>query len=169
MRLIRATAYHEPLIVDVGCGPGRDSALLRLAGAHPLRLDLSHAMLRVAAKLERGPLLQADMRRLPLGSRSADAVWCFAALGHLPPAAGLDALHEFARILDRGWLYVVVQQGAGPRLMAEAGTEPRFLTEFSLEGLEAKLGEVGFSVQERHVWPSADGRRWLHLIARLPD
>ena len=168
MRLVRATPYHEPLIVDVGCGPGRDSALLRLAGARPLRLDLSREMLRVAAELERGPLLQADMRRRPLGARSADAIWCFAALGHLPPAAGVGALREFARILDRGWLYVVVRQGAGPRVMAEDGPEPRFLTDFSLEGLEASLRTVGFRVHERHAWPSADGRRWLHVIARLP-
>ena len=108
-------------------------------------------MLRVAAELERGPLVQTDMRRLPLGSRSADAIWCFAALGHLPPVAGLGALREFARILDRGWLYVVVQQGAGPRVMAEDGPEPRFLAELSLEGLQAERGKVGFSVHERHA------------------
>ena len=71
--------------------------------------------MRPGGSTTEGSLCQGDLRRLPFATNSFDAVWCFAALGHLPPAAISNALTEFRRILDGGWLYVVVRQGSGVR------------------------------------------------------
>ena len=127
-RLAAPSDWSGPRILDAGCGPGRDAALLRLAGAEVVGLDLARAMLHEARRLDDSAhFSQGDLRRLPFPASSFDAVWCFAALGHLPPAAIAHALSEFRRVLNSGWLYVVVREGSGIRACFLAGSPPPLL------------------------------------------
>ena len=127
-RLAAPSDWSGPRILDAGCGPGRDAALLRLAGAEVVGLDLARAMLHEARRLDDSAhFSQGDLRRLPFPASSFDAVWCFAALGHLPPAAIAHALSEFRRVLNSGWLYVVVRQGSGVRASSWQGCAPPLL------------------------------------------
>ena len=124
-RLAAPSDWSGPRILDAGCGPGRDAALLRLAGAEVVGLDLARAMLHEARRLDDSAhFSQGDLRRLPFPASSFDAVWCFAALGHLPPAAIAHALSEFRRVLNSGWLYVVVREGSGIRAASWHGPCP---------------------------------------------
>jgi len=167
VRRLRAHVSHEPLIADVGCGPGADATLLRLAGARTLQIDLSRAMLRVATRHERSPSIQADMRRVPLRAGCVEAVWCFAALGHLPPDSTVPVLREFRRIVrDGGWVYVVVRQGEGVRRADWDGLLPRCFTDLRLPGLRNALAAASFAVREHHIWRAASGEPWLHAIAQ---
>jgi SAM-dependent methyltransferase len=69
-------------VLDVACGAGRHAAALAAAGAHPVGIDLSPALLRRA----RGagvPLVRGDMRRLPFRRASVDlAVNLFTSFGY---------------------------------------------------------------------------------------
>jgi len=80
-------------VLDVGCGAGRHAAALLAAGARPVGLDLSAALLRRARS--RGvPLVRADMRALPVRPRSMDLVVnLFTSFGYFDD----DAVH--ARVL----------------------------------------------------------------------
>jgi SAM-dependent methyltransferase len=60
-------------VLDVGCGAGRHARALAAAGAHPIGLDLSGALLR-RARAVGVPLVRADMRELPIRPRSMDLV-----------------------------------------------------------------------------------------------
>ncbi|MCY3895231.1 MAG: class I SAM-dependent methyltransferase, partial [Chloroflexi bacterium] len=132
VRLAAPSPHAGPRILDAGCGPGRDAALLRLAGAEVVGLDLARAMLHQARRLDdAGHLCQADLRRLPFPSGAFDALWCFAALGHLPPAAIPHALTEFHRVLINGWLYIVIRQGTGVRTTSWQGSLPRHFTDLT--------------------------------------
>lgn len=167
VRRVRAHAAHAPLIADIGCGPGADAALLRLAGARTLAIDLSRAMLRVAAELERSPSIQADLRRVPLRAGCVDAVWCFAALGHVPPAWIGPVLREFRRVVTGGgWVYVVVRQGNGARQADWDGTLPRYFTDLQMPALRDALSAARLAVREHHIWSAASGAPWLHAIAQ---
>lgn len=60
-------------MLDVGCGAGRHARALAAAGARPVGLDLSSALLR-HAQATGLPVVRADMRRLPVRPRSMDLV-----------------------------------------------------------------------------------------------
>jgi SAM-dependent methyltransferase len=69
-------------VLDVACGAGRHAAALAAAGARPVGIDLSPALLRHAR--EAGvPLIRGDMRRLPIRRSSVDlAVNLFTSFGY---------------------------------------------------------------------------------------
>jgi len=60
-------------VLDVGCGAGRHAKALSAAGARPIGVDLSAALLR-RARAAGVPLVRADMRHLPVRPRSMDLV-----------------------------------------------------------------------------------------------
>ncbi len=92
-------------VLDVGCGTGRHARALAAAGARPIGLDLSAALLRRAR--EAGvPLVRADMRALPIRPRSMDLVVnLFTSFGYFEHEADhRQVLEGIARCLvDGGW------------------------------------------------------------------
>jgi SAM-dependent methyltransferase len=82
-------------VLDLACGAGYGTRILRAARAQVVALDLD----RVCARAAGGPALCARAERLPLRDASLDAVVCFEAIEHMPePARVLD---EIARVLSR--------------------------------------------------------------------
>ena len=166
-RLAAPSPHVGPRILDAGCGPGRDAALLRLAGAEVVGLDLARAMLHQARQLDdAAQLCQGDLRRLPVASNSFDALWCFAALGHLPPAAIPHALTEFHRVLTNGWLYIVIRQGPGVRTTSWQGSLPRHFTDVTPKTLTAALHAANFTIHHQTTRPTPTHTPWLHTIAK---
>lgn len=89
-------------VLDLGCGHGRHLELLAAAGSPALGLDLSRPLLHEAQRRAPGaPLLQADMRQLPLRDGVCGAVLSlFTAFGYFGTAANhLPVVREIARVL----------------------------------------------------------------------
>ncbi|MEU4657804.1 methyltransferase domain-containing protein [Streptomyces sp. NPDC023723] len=90
-------------VLDAGCGTGRALAPLRAAvGASGVVIgaDLTPAMLRAARRAGRdreGRLLLTDVARLPLRSRTLDAVFAAGLIAHLPDPG--ENLRELARVV----------------------------------------------------------------------
>ena len=83
----------ELAILSVGCGAGELERELSGADRAVIGLDLSHAMLRRAARNSLCLPVQADAAVLPFGSRQFDALMFVESIGYLD----LDAVFKEAR------------------------------------------------------------------------
>jgi SAM-dependent methyltransferase len=141
-------------VLDVGCGAGRHARALVAAGARPVGLDLSRELL-ACAKQAGVPLVRADMRALPVRSRSVDLVVnLFTSFGYFEDDA------EHARVL-RGFAEVLAPGGW-----------------FALDFLNAdsvRHGLVAEEVQQLGVGPVRirrelrDGGRRVVKTIHIPD
>jgi SAM-dependent methyltransferase len=140
------------LVLDLGAGPGFDSAELRKRGFEAVSVDLSLGMLRAAVREFPGPRVQSDLRRLPFPSCSVCGVWANASLLHLSKAEASLALREIRRILrPSGILHVSVKRGSGAEWESERYGRPRWFQYWSEPELDAALQAVGFSVNAAWV------------------
>jgi ubiquinone/menaquinone biosynthesis C-methylase UbiE len=156
-------------VLDVGAGPGIDSAELRRRGLHAVSLDFSRGMLLAGVREFPGPRVQGDARRLPVASSSMKAVWANASLLHFPPDDFRVALGEIARVLQAsGVLYMTLKQGVGGEWESSRYGEPRFFQYWTGPDLDAALEASGFRIIAAQV---EDGPRnvWLGRLATLSD
>jgi len=100
------------VLADVGCGTGSLSFELARFARRVIGVDLSKEMLRRAREVakERNvgnvEFRHADALKLPLASRSVDAVFCVMVLHFLPDPE--RAIAEFCRVTRRGGFVIVV-------------------------------------------------------------
>lgn len=138
------------LILDAGCGTGRNFGKLQLAGSDTIGIDFSYGMLNVARRNYSDlPVLLADLdRTLPFETGSFDAVLCALIGEHL--SALRSVLQEFHRVLKTdGRLVFSVYH---PQ-MAAAGIEANF----EREGVEYRLGAFHYTVAEHQSFLAEAG------------
>ncbi|MCK6445096.1 MAG: class I SAM-dependent methyltransferase [Planctomycetes bacterium] len=100
-------------VLDLCCGFGRHTLLLRGAGVRAFGLDLSFDLLRAARTLDgygerlRGRLVRADAMAIPFGSGRFDAVVnLFSSFGYFGDEGDARVLREVERVLAPGGLAV---------------------------------------------------------------
>lgn len=159
------------VVVDMGCGPGSDASLLRADGYRAVGLDLSTSMLGLARA--RGvPVVQGDLRSLPLRDGSVDAVWSCASLLHVPREQTVATLAEWRRVTRvGGGLALSTSSGAdeGWEVVpyAREQDEPdrrRWFVHRTRDELVAAVTAAGWSVE--HVGSRESHRVWHLLRAR---
>lgn len=172
-RLFDAMEPHVPpggLLIDVGAGPGWHTLEWRRRGRRAIALDLSRGLLTEARALGVTSLLMADMRRLPMATACADALWVCASFLHVPRADAPATLGEFARALKPGGaLYIGVKGGAGARFTLPIATAPRYFVFCSEVELDGALRAAGFAVVDGWIdAPEAKATRaepWINRVA----
>jgi SAM-dependent methyltransferase len=94
----------QPLVLDLGSGPGHDAALLAELGATVVPLDPAEGLLREASRYPAIALRRVvgDARRLPFADATFDGIWSCASLLHVPHREVPGALAEAARVLKPG-------------------------------------------------------------------
>lgn len=142
------------LVLDAGCGPGKEARMGAARGHQFIGLDLSREMLNLFQKeLPQAKTLQGSLSQIPLAENSVDVLFNAMSLLHLPPEEGQRAIAEFARVLkDNGrfLLFTTVMEGAA---WEEKDTRP-YLTDrgipflyfyhWNREALLSELRRQGF-------------------------
>lgn len=156
------------LVLDLGCGAGRDMAWMEAQGIAVVGADLSAGMLAQAQARVRGPLAQMDMRKLAFPTQCFQGVWCMASLLHLPKSEAPVALGEMRRVLTPGGALVLgLQEGEGEVWEPSPyGPVDRFFARYSPDEAAALLGQAGLDVRERsRGGGEAGGHLWLRFLA----
>jgi len=106
---IQRVLTNKGTILDLCCGTGRHSIILRRRGWDPIGLDLSQKLLTIAKRNMKNedaefPLVRADMRHFPFREQIFDAVICmFTSFGYLPSEGeDVKSFREVGRTLRKG-------------------------------------------------------------------
>ncbi len=133
-------------VLDLGCGPGRDTSNLAARGFWTLGLDRSGGMLREAAARGVKLLVHGDSLALPFASGALNGVWACASLLHLPKAALPAALAEVHRVLGHGHVWLSLRMGEGERWEDDGQGHMRFFAYYHPAEVELALERSGFQV-----------------------
>jgi ubiquinone/menaquinone biosynthesis C-methylase UbiE len=153
----------QALVLDLGCGAGRDVYVLGEKGFGVTGADISLGLLQEAKARTNGNFLQADMHAVPFKDAHFDGVWMCASLLHIPRAQAPHVLGQVHRVM--GWgsvLYIAVQKGEGEAWKTTEG--PRFFTYYQMDTLVHMVEDAGFRVKETWVEDGASVK-WLNLLA----
>ncbi len=158
-------------VADLGCGPGRDLAVLRAAGLNAVGIDLSGGMLAVARHRD-VPVVQGDLREPPLQPGSLAGLWSSAALLHVPRpevAATLTTWHGLLRLGGRLGLSTSLGGQDGWELVPYAGEGPaggdlhRWFVHHDQKDLTTLLEQAGFTITS--VEQRTSHRTWSQVRA----
>lgn len=139
------------LILDVGSGGGRDSALFQEYGFNPIALDLSRKMVMIAHKRGLRAIVM-DFEHLGFTDSCADGIWAYTSLLHLPQNHFASVIQEFYRILSPlSPLLISMKEGVGEEYkesLQRWGGDVRYFAFWSEDDLMDVLTRAGFHIVE---------------------
>jgi SAM-dependent methyltransferase/diadenosine tetraphosphate (Ap4A) HIT family hydrolase len=166
-------AHTDGMVLDAGCGAGRDSLRFTQRGRAVIALDASTAMLREVPTHSGILRLMGDIRRLPLAVGGVGAIWCSAVLLHLERSMVRAAFGEFFRVLAAAGLVTVsAKEGEGHDAtpMPDSCGYRRHFFYYKLDDLIQLARLEGF--EPIRTWagvePGADStpQRWVRAVFR---
>lgn len=102
------------LILDLGCGSGRDLLHFSQRGFSVIGLDYSLNLLMLAKEFAKQPLILGDIKNLPFKDNVFDAVWSIGSLLHIPRHLISPVLFQIHKILKPDSLFLTsVKKGYG--------------------------------------------------------
>jgi superfamily II DNA or RNA helicase/SAM-dependent methyltransferase len=155
------------LILDAGCGSGRDSIAFRQQGYRVRAFDAATEIARRAAERIGQPV--QVQRFEDIDERAAyDGIWACASLLHLPSAEIRNALQRlWAALRPGGMLYLSLKHGEGERVDVEG----RHFTDATEVRLRDWLATLHDERAEIDCWLTTDVRphrseTWLNALVR---
>lgn len=167
--LLRHIKVPPPLVIlDFGCGPGRDLKTFRSLGHQPIGLDGCSRFVEMARADSGCEVWQQDFLQLDLPAERFDGVFANASLFHIPA-------QELPQVL--GKLYAALKPGgvlfsSNPRGHNEEGWNGnRYGSYHDLDAWRRYLGAAGFVELEHYYRPAGlprDQQPWLASVWRKP-
>ncbi len=144
-----ASSLRVPsLILDAGCGPGRDLARFVTLGHAARGVDLNPAF--VARATAHAPTWQADLRELqhlfPQGL--FDGIWASASLVHLTEEDAADVLRQFSALLRPGGKLYVCVNTVGQTGWLDEPDGRRWYRIWQDENFTRTVAAAGFHIDE---------------------
>jgi ubiquinone/menaquinone biosynthesis C-methylase UbiE len=142
------------LILDLGCGYGRDANIFCDKGFNVIGIDLSKNMIEEAKKINKAKFFVMDLRKLNFEDNYFNAIWACASFLHIQKKDILKALKESHRVLKKGGiLFVSVKEGEGEILKTDFryGKVKKFFAFYKENEIKNKLIKAGFEIIEINI------------------
>ena len=143
------------LILDLGCGPGRDAKIFAGRGFKVIGVDLSESMIKAAKeRVKNAEFRVMDMLKLDFKDNYFDGIWASASFVHIPKRGIPKALKEARRVLkEKGIFYLSVKEGKGEVLEPDRryGGVEKFWSFFKQEEIKEMLKKTGFDIIETYI------------------
>lgn len=160
---------EKALILDFGCGSGRDAKYFLKRGYRVEAVDGSVKMCRATEELAGIPVRQMRFQELR-EEKKYDGIWACASVLHLSKDELGDVFQRMSRALkDGGILYASFKYGS-----FEGERRGRHFTDFTEESFQAFSGRLEELSLER-MWLTEDvrhgrsGEAWLNVLLRKAD
>jgi ubiquinone/menaquinone biosynthesis C-methylase UbiE len=136
-------------VLDAGSGPGHHARKLSAAGHDVAAIDLSDGMLEQARKRIHGVrLMKMNIEALPFAEATFDAIWCAAAIMHVPREYVARTLKGFCRVLKPGGILGLNFQVDRVSEVVDRRLDHRFFEYYPSTSEVADLLQLaGFSVE----------------------
>ena len=156
-------------LLDLGCGAGQDARYLMTLGHRVIGLDRTMPLLRFAKRRSESlPLVQADLRALPIRAGTLDGVWAAASLMHLPKPMARQVLVQLRdSVQPQGLLAATVTHGWRSRIKQKGWMPGRYFARWKKDELARALHRAGWDVLFLCVVSNQERKgRWINVIAR---
>jgi len=168
--LLDAIGTPPPFVIlDFGCGPGRDLAHFRALGHEAVGLEGCRAFCEMARRASGCEVIEQDFLALSLPRRRFDGVFANASLFHVPGAELPRVLGEIhASLKPAGVLFASNPRGDD----GEGWHGERYGSYWSLERWTAMLTAAGFQALGHYYRPKdkpRDQQPWLASVWRRSD
>ncbi|PSV56459.1 bifunctional 2-polyprenyl-6-hydroxyphenol methylase/3-demethylubiquinol 3-O-methyltransferase UbiG [Photobacterium sp. GB-3] len=153
------------LILDAGCGSGRDTKAFLSMGFDVEAIDASEEMVRHATAYTGINVKQQTFQDI-YASNSYDAIWACASLLHVPQEQLLVVFSRLEKALKAGGVwYFSFKYGNEERVK-----DGRTFTDMNEESIRVLLSQFP-TLMEESVWLTLDARpdrdeKWLNVIVR---
>jgi len=151
------------LILDIGCGSGRDLLWLKNRGFAVTGFERSPELAGLARSYTGCEVIEGDFASYDFSSLRADAVILVGALVHIKHDDFADVLMNIAVSLKRrGLMMITVKEGTG----TSKGADGRIFYLFQDYDLEAIFTLLGFRILEfsRSASKTGTGEIWLQYL-----
>ena len=154
------------LILDFGCGSGRDSRYFLKKGYRVEAIDGSHEMVKIASKLTGLNVKQMMFSELD-ECEKYDGIFACASILHVPYTEFSDIFGRLKKAVKKnGYIYVSFKYGE-----YEGYRNGRYFTDLNEERFQNILNEVqGLSIIEETITSDArkgrENEKWLNVILR---
>lgn len=148
-------------ILDVGCGPGRDSSIFKKRGFQPLCLDISEKMLKIC-RVQGLKTLQMNIEKLAIGKNRFDGIWSYACFTTIPKNKTWKILNtKIHRAIKKdGLLFLGLIEGnfEGWKKPDQKYALARYVSRYQTKGVIEKLEKKFRLVYFRRIGIEESGR-----------
>ena len=154
------------LVLDFGCGSGRDTKYFQEHGMHVEATDGPEELCRIASDYDGIPVKQMLFQELK-ETEKYDGIWACSSILHLPKQELKAVLMKMADALkEQGIIYTSFKYGE-----FEGERNGRYFTDFMEDTFRDFVADI-VEIQIEEVWITGDVRqgrneeKWLNLIMR---